>query len=270
MANLKGSPNIGSVSNQKVNSQYIGFGAIKTRIYLFYIILILLFANGGHIVFCYLMIHQYDLGIWDVLNILFGLNGSLIDNIDLIGIEVLMVISSFSIILGNLSLKSLFIELLDLFHTSELCSVKSMFYREKITLFSIIFSWALCMVSFDVGFTVTLIKEFDIDILTTVLFAFSHLFYVTTNIAPIIGFLIMYRWLFWEYNTNHLPFTYRKIWEDFFFYNASEITTEYAFQLGKENFTRLFIGFSNPCHSPTGMDWSIHATGRIWLNFLVF
>ena len=170
-----------------------GFEATKTGIYLFHIILILLFANGGHIVCCYFVIHQYDLGIWALLDVLFGLNGSLIDNIDLIGIEVLMVISSFSIILGNLSLKSLFIELLDLFHTSGLYSVKHTFQREKITLFSIIFSWALCMVSFDVGFTVTLMKEFDINNMTIVLFAFSHLFYVTINITPIIGFLIMYR-----------------------------------------------------------------------------
>ena len=190
---LKALQILGVYPIKKSTINICGFGVIKTGTYLFHIILILLFSNGGHIVFCYLMIHQYDLGIWDLLNILFGLNGSLIDNIDLIGIEVLMVISSFSIVLGNLSLKSLFIELLDLFHTYGLCSVKNRFYREKITLFSIIFSWALCMVSFDVGFTVTLVKEFDIDILTTVLFAFSHLFYVTTNIAPIIGFLIMYR-----------------------------------------------------------------------------
>ena len=36
---------------------------------------------------------------------------------------------------------------------------------------------------------------------------------------------------------------------------------------GESYLIKLLNGFSNPCHWPTWMDWSIHATGKIWLNF---
>ena len=92
-----------------------GFAPIKTAYYLGLVLFALSIGNIGQILSCYYIMVQYDVTLWKLLNIMFGLSGSIIDNFDLIGIQVFMVISNIGLAFGNIFLKDSFIELMELF-----------------------------------------------------------------------------------------------------------------------------------------------------------
>ena len=92
-----------------------GFAPIKTACYLGLVLFVLSIGNIGQILSCYYIMVQYDVTLWKLLNIMFGLSGSIIDNFDLIGIQVFMVISNVGLAFGNIFLKDSFIELMELF-----------------------------------------------------------------------------------------------------------------------------------------------------------
>ena len=92
-----------------------GFAPIKTAYYLGLVLFALSIGNIGQIFSCYYIMVQYDVTLWKLLNIMFGLSGSIIDNFDLIGIQVFMVISNVGLAFGNIFLKDSFIELMELF-----------------------------------------------------------------------------------------------------------------------------------------------------------
>ena len=168
------------------------FEATKTGIYLIHVTFFLILGYGGQTLCCYYIMSQYDIGICKLLDVLFGLNGSLIDNLDLIGIQVIMVLSSIGLCLGFLTLKTSFIELLELFANAKMRLEKENSHKKKIALFIVISSWILSFIVFTIAFTFSLIEQLDIDTKTTILFAFSNLFYGISSTTPIMVFLMIY------------------------------------------------------------------------------
>ena len=135
-----------------------GFKAIPAKKYIFLVVSIFILGNGAQIVASYYIMCHYDKNLWELQNVMFGTSGSLMDNIDVIGFSMLMVLSNLGLILGNLSLKNPFIDLLELFEGVEITSTKNNIYKMKVVLFSFVFLWGSSIAAFGFVFIFALIQ----------------------------------------------------------------------------------------------------------------
>ena len=93
------------------------------------------------------------------------LAGSLLDNIDVIGIQVVMVSSNVGLAFGNLLLKDSFIELLEVFNMVERQVGKVGLKKTCVFVLSfLMLSWAISIVAFTIVFTFLLINHLKINI----------------------------------------------------------------------------------------------------------
>ena len=92
------------------------------------------------------------------------LAGSLLDKIDVIGIQVVIVSSNVGLAFGNLLLKDSFIELLEVFNMVEM-QVGRVGLKKTcvIVLSSLMLSWAISFVAFTFVFTFVLINHLGIN-----------------------------------------------------------------------------------------------------------
>ena len=100
------------------------------------------------------------------LNIVISLlAGSLLDKIDVIGIQVVIVSSNVGLAFGNLLLKDSFIELLEVFNMVEMQVGKGGLKKTCVIVLSILMlSWAISFVAFTFVFTFVLINRLGINI----------------------------------------------------------------------------------------------------------
>lgn len=117
---------------------------------------------------------------------------SLLDNIDLIGIQVLMITSNVGLAFGNVFLKDAFIVLLELSKDVGTQPGEKLGLKRKLVLSIFMLSWAISCVSFTFAFTFELIKDLGIDIFAAAIFVVANLLFGIFNTTPLIGFVVMF------------------------------------------------------------------------------